>query len=258
MNLAYNKDLTFRSESVQGIPILICSNQSGEAKPLVICSHGLTSSKEFWKEYLRELAQLGYYAVAVDNRLHGQREGSDYNTLFSDEGRLDFNSVFKAVKETADDIVKVIDYFSAKSEIENTRIAMMGVSMGGFTTYRATVLDKRIKVAIPIISSPVWGDLPENYPANEEPHIIASLKHLSKQYAPSNFIDKFYPTALLMQVGGDDKHFDLNKLKQFYQDIKQEYENALHKVDLIVYDGIEHEFVKAMWDNAKSWLNRFL
>ena len=100
-----------------------------------------------------------------------------------------------------------------RSEIENTRIAMMGVSMGGFTTYRATVLDKRIKVAIPIISSPVWGDLPENYPANEEPHIIASLKHLSKQYAPSNFIDKFYPTALLMQVGGDDKHFDLNKLK---------------------------------------------
>lgn len=254
---AYSK-IHFSNTTIGDIPILTCSNAIDVQKPLVILSHGFTQKKEVWKEYMEELAQIGYYTVALDNRLHGERKDAGLDSVISSEGKINFYGLYDAIKANAEDITKVIGFFITKPEIDSSRIGMVGVSMGGFTTFRTIVIDKRIKVAVPIIASPVWGDLPEGMPAEDTPEIIRDLKNLSQQFSPSNFMGKFYPTALLMQAGMNDKHFDIQKLKQFFGDIKPLYKSDLSKIELITFEGVAHEFTEPMWENAKSWLNRYL
>lgn len=255
MKLNANSNASFSNEVIEGIPVLVCSDESNNPKPLIIFSHGFLCKKEDWKEYMKEAAEMGYYSVALDNRLHGERKGFD--SVTSEEG-IDFYEICRTIKDNADDITVLIDYFYTKTEIDKDRIGMVGVSMGGFTTYRAVVIDKRIKVAIPIISSPVWEDIPGDYYADNNPEIYNKLFSFGKQYAPSSFVGKFHPTALLMQVGSEDKHFNVEKLKLFEQNVKGYYKDDLSKFELIVFDGIGHEFTEEMWNNAKAWLSKYL
>ncbi len=253
-----NNSSNFFKSRINEIPVLICSNEDISPKPLVIFSHGFSGNKEFWKEYMKELAELGYYTVAIDNRLHGERNDEGFGSVISNDGKVDFYKVFEAIKLNAEDIIQVLDYFTKKAEIDKTRVAMVGISMGGFTTYRTVVIDNRIKVAIPIIASPVWGDLPKDTPINDNSEIIKMFNILSSKFNPSKYLDHFYPTALFMQAGSKDIHFDVDKLKKFYEDIKQYYINDPSKLKLIIFEGVKHEFTKEMWDNTKSWLNSYL
>lgn len=150
-------------KNLQGIPVLVARKDDNEKKPLVILSHGFTLSKETYSEkgYLKELAELGYYAVAIDNRLHGDRPGPGFQECVIDaSGKIRLEPLRLAIKETADDVKLLIDELSTLKEVDKERIAMIGVSMGGFATYRAIVTDHRIKVGAPIISSPYWDDIP--------------------------------------------------------------------------------------------------
>lgn len=69
-------------KTIRDIPAIICRRDDNSKKPLVILSHGFTQSKDTYSAngYLKELAELGYYAVAIDNRLHGDRPGPGFHT----------------------------------------------------------------------------------------------------------------------------------------------------------------------------------
>jgi uncharacterized protein len=164
-----NSSINFSKEVIKGIPILKCSNESDSKKPLIIFSHGFTGKKDDWKEYMSELAEIGYYAVALDNRLHREREDIGLDSVMSSEGKINFFGVCKAIKDNAEDITILIDYFTTKNDIDLDRIGMVVISMGGFTTFRAVVIDQRIKVAVPIIASPVWEDLPRDMLIDDNP-----------------------------------------------------------------------------------------
>lgn len=244
---------------IRDIPAIISRRNDNSKKPLVILSHGFTQSKYTYSTngYLKELAELGYYAVAIDNRLHGDRPGPDFHeAVLNSSGEIDLLALRIAMKETADDVKMLIDDLSILEEVDEERIAMIGVSMGGFITYRAIVTDDRIKVGIPIISSPFWDDIPGDVivRANSE----AELSALYEEYQPSKYMNLFYPTALLIQVGEMDQHYNLSKVKKFYEDLASYYLDAPDMIKLIVYPDTKHEFKHAMWEQALQWLKSFL
>lgn len=238
---------------IKGIPVLICKTDEPCKKPLVIASHGFTGSKEYFKKkgYLKELAESGYYAVAIDNRLHGDRPGPGFRKIIiSSLGKIDLLLLRKVIKETADDVKLLIDELSAIEEVLQDEIAMVGISMGGFVTHRAIVADDRIKAAVPIISSPYWDDIPGDISvvANDD------LKLYSKEYQPSEHLNKYFPTALLMQVGDQDKHYDVDKIKGFYKELKKFYPDSPDKLKLIIYPDTKHEVRQEMWEQSIKWL----
>lgn len=248
-------------KTIRDIPTILCKSDDNRKKPLVIVSHGFTQSKETYaaNDCLKDLAELGYYAVAIDNRLHGDRPGQDFHTaVMNSSGEIDLLALRMAMKETADDVKLLIDEVSMLEEVEDERIAMLGVSMGGFVTYRTIVTDHRIKVAIPIISSPFWDDIPGDVKIDKAPDLEANLRALIKEYQPSNHMDQFYPAALLIQVGDSDKHYDISKLKSFYQKLKGYYHASPDKVQLIIYSDTKHEFRREMWEQALIWLKDYL
>ena len=246
---------------IQDIPTILCKSDDKRKKPLVILSHGFTQSKEIFSANgcLKDLAELGFLAVAIDNRLHGERPGPDFHTaVLNSSGEIDLLTLRMAMKETADDVKLLIDELSGLEEVEEERIAMLGVSMGGFITYRTIVTDHRIKVGIPIISSPFWDDIPGDVSVRKSSAIETGLASLSDQYQPSNHLDLFYPTALLIQVGDIDRHYNLNKVKRFYEELVCYYQNSPDKVKLIGYQDTGHEFKREMWEAALQWLKKYL
>ena len=83
------KGIAFEKGDVAGIPILSCfiSDEAIPSRPLVMLSHAFQSSKEFWQDKMPSLAKAGYYAVALDNRGHGERKGPDFKSqVFEKDG----------------------------------------------------------------------------------------------------------------------------------------------------------------------------
>ncbi len=242
---------------INEIPVIICKRDHYTKKPLVIMSHGFTGSKNDIKSkgYLSHLAELGYYAVALDNRLHGDRPGPDLlTTIMKSSGKIDLLLLRRAIKETADDIKSIIDELSKEDDVDENRIAMIGVSMGGFITYRSMIIDDRIKVGIPLISSPFWDDIPGDVPIHLDEEEKKELAVLSECYQPSNNLDKFYPASLLMQIGDIDKHYNVNRIIDFYNELRKYYIDDPEKIELIVYPNTRHEFTKEMWEHALRFL----
>ena len=254
------KGIEFEKGDIAGIPILTCFNSDDgiQLKPLVILSHAFQSSKEFWRDKMPSLAEAGYYAVAMDNRGHGERKGPDFKSRVFEKDGFNLYEVRRLIKETADDIPVLIDHFSTHENIDAERIGMVGVSMGGFIAFRALVIDDRIRVAAPVIASPYFDEKPRDVPLVNRPEINRALDDYSQKFSPACYPDHFYPRAILIQVGGQDKHLDAGRVRQFYESLKSRYHQRPEKLEFIQEDSTGHEFTASMWRNATRWLEKNL
>jgi len=251
-------DLKLEKKNIDGIPTLSCFKEGGEPKPLVIFAHDFTNSKEIWTDNLETFAQLGFYAVAIDNRAHGERSEPDFISQVFLDKKLVVYEIRRLIKETADDIPTIIDHFTKDEQIDKDRVGMIGVSMGGYSALRAMVIDDRIKVAAPIISSPYWDDDPADIPTVRDPEILQKLKAFSDEYSPAYYLDRFYPRAMLLQVGGKDIHLNVERVKHFHHELESYYEERPDRLKLIIHEGVGHEFIPEMWRNAMDWFKNYL
>jgi dienelactone hydrolase len=252
------KSFMITTKQIHNIPVLTYTTADQTQKPLVIMAHGFTGKKEDLIPYLEELAGMGYYAVGIDNRFHGERNDGGFGSVISEGNRLNCYKLFNAIKETAEDIRILLDYFTGEAQVDITRVGMLGISMGGFITYRALSIDKRIKTAVPFISSPVWGDTPAGTVIDDRQEVMKGYEEFSNKYGPSNTPENFYPTAILMQAGDIDGHFNLEKLKSFYAALKSRYKNDSNRINLLVHEGVTHTVTSKMWENALLWLKKYL
>ena len=255
-----DNEIDFERVIVSGIPTLSCfkTDAPPQHKPLVILSHPFQSSKSYWRDKLYDLAISGYFAVAMDNKGHGDRKEPDFKSqVFSKHG-FNLYEVRRLIKETADDIPTLIDHFSTHPCVDATRIGMIGVSMGGFATFRALVIEKRIRVAAPVIASPYFDERPRDVPLNNRPGINRALKDYAQQFSPDGFAERFYPRAILIQVGGRDKHLDAGRVKQFYKSLLPHYAKMPHKLRFIEEKNVGHEFTDSMWQNIIEWFEQYL
>ena len=136
------------------------------------------------------------------------------------------------------------------------RIAVLGVSMGGFVSFAALVNDTRIKVATPIIASPYWGDIPGD--SDVDLGSEADLTDFSLRNEPAGRKESIPPRALLMQIGGEDRHYDGARVELFYEQLRPLYGDESERLGLIVHPGVGHELTAEMWANAVAWLEKYL
>lgn len=242
-----------KNMTIQGIPVLCCQGDTDFPKPLILLSHGISGSKTDWQEKLIQLAESGYYAVAFDNRLHGERVVAGVQSAAFADGKFGLSPLL-AVIETADDVKLLIDHFSATDDIQPERIGMAGFSMGGFITYRALVIDKRIRAAAPMLATPCWDEVPENLPDE----IRRRLQAYSAHYSPANMLAKFYPTAILIQNGEEDTLFDRMRVKKFAESLLPYYQDDPERLQCVFYPNVGHEFTDTMWENVLAWFRKYV
>jgi alpha-beta hydrolase superfamily lysophospholipase len=108
--------------------------------PGVIVFHGLGQSHADMKPIGTALTQLGFAALACDARGTGASGGK-----FGLDGPRDVQ-----------DAQNLFSWFAARSDVSNTRIGALGLSLGGGEVWNAAVAGVPFKAIVPAVS---WTDL---------------------------------------------------------------------------------------------------
>jgi dienelactone hydrolase len=147
---------SYATEAGQRVPALLVkmANYPGH-RPVVIALHGTGGGKESQLDFMRELAKVGFVAVAIDGRYHGARAKAGSGSVEYVDAIL---RAFREGKEkpfffdTAWDVMRLIDYLETRDDVDPKRIGLFGVSKGGIETYLTAAADTRVAVAVPCIA----------------------------------------------------------------------------------------------------------
>ncbi len=241
---------------IHDIPLLQFYKEEISNAPIIIFSHGFTNSKEYFKDEMEIYANLGFFVISIDNRGHGERKDIKFNEYVWDNGKLNILKIRQLINNTAFDIQKVINYYKRDPRINLERIAMIGVSMGGFITYRTVTIDDRINPAICLISSPEYYDFPKDAPLIDDLKSKKALYEFSQKNSPINFMEKYYNKNILIQIGENDTHLEKKKVYQFVEEIENKNQNG--KIELIEYKNLSHEVTDEMYKKTREWINQYL
>jgi pimeloyl-ACP methyl ester carboxylesterase len=94
--------------------------------------------------YAEALARQGYAALAIDTWMFGERRGRSESETFKQmlwEGRVLWGMMVY-------DNLKAIDYLATRDDIDLSRLATLGLSMGSTMAWWTAALDERVKVTV--------------------------------------------------------------------------------------------------------------
>jgi dienelactone hydrolase len=232
----------FRLISRNGVPLLFVfagSREKAAAKGTVLLYHGLSSKKECNLKELKSIAENGFLAVGVDAVGHGQRLWPDFSERLNSCPEKTLAGI---VHDTCHEIPALINELAAEHGIHTAKMAITGVSMGGYITFLSITLEKRLKAAMPILGSPFFPGRPE----------------LSPCLQPENF----FPVALLIQNAAQDKSVNPGHARKFAVELQDLYRNQPEKLKYVEFPESghfmqEHEW-NSLWANCINWLHTFL
>ena len=130
-NPLLGKYINSRSFDNQKLSSYLTFSKLDSVKGTIILLHGIRSRKEHFMELSNTLSKIGYNAIAVDLRAHGQSGGT--HCTFG-------------VKEKKD--ISALLIILAKQEHITENIGVWGQSLGGAIALQAMGSDKRIKFGI--------------------------------------------------------------------------------------------------------------
>lgn len=137
---------------INEIPITTYELNNNKKKPLIFFFHGFTSNKDLGIMGRGEkLAELGFYVVAVDAHLHGDRTTPWFQSI---DNTVKYQYIVDIEIETAKNAVMLYEeVFSKEENIINDGFYAFGVSMGAATTFYLSTITKKLKAAVTLVGS---------------------------------------------------------------------------------------------------------
>lgn len=206
-----------------------------ESRParVVIVAHGLGVSKEVQCPELERLARAGFIAVSLDAPHHGERRDGQLELLDAATGAEHHERLIAMIAEAAAEIPLLIEYFRCTFA---ARVAMIGISMGGFTTFASFMHEPRPDVAIPFLGSPDWRA--PGHPDDVPPA------------GPVCSPERFFPIPLLAVTAGLDTTVPPAAAVSFLEKLRPLYETKPELLAHIGYPHSEHMMRGDDWDDA--------
>ena len=141
------------------VPAYLSLPRSTGPAPLVLLQHAGASAKESWwlpdsyergASLTRRLLEAGFAVLALDAQNHGERSsGIGYVPIptlyFNNRWWASFRDM---VVETTTDYRRALQYLQARAEIDLSRIAAIGQSMGAMTSFYLAALEPRVSVVV--------------------------------------------------------------------------------------------------------------
>jgi uncharacterized protein len=104
----------------------------GAPRPVVILIHGWGRNVERMLPYIEMLRPLDLHLLAFDARNHG----------------LSDRDVYASMLKFSEDIRAAIDFSCARPVVDRTRVAVLGLSIGGAAAIHAAAHDSRIRAVV--------------------------------------------------------------------------------------------------------------
>ncbi|GLJ29424.1 hypothetical protein SUGI_0580100 [Cryptomeria japonica] len=270
------------------LPVLILRLKDGELKkrPAVVFLHCSYRCKEWLRPLLEAYASRGYIAIAVDSRYHGER--AKYKTAYKDALVTSWKTgqTMPFIFDTVWDLIKLMDYLSARDDINPSKIGITGESLGGMHAWFAAAADPRYAVVVPIIGVQGFGWATRNDRWHARVRSIEDVFEEAKNDLGKSSIDaevvnmvwdriapglrdKFdapisipsiVPRPLLILNGVKDARCPVEGLEETISIAKEVYSKANISVNFkfIAESRIWHRMTPFMVKEASEWFDKFL
>jgi uncharacterized protein len=182
-------ELTFRLGDGEAVPAVLLSPPAGEcAAPAALLLHGYSSRKEAMAGPVGgALLAQGIASLAIDLPLHGTR--SDPVQAQAARNPLVLMQLWRSALS---DARLGVEYLAARKDIDRSRLAVVGYSMGSFLSVLLAAEDRRLRAVV----LAAGGDLPQGTPFGGVARMVAD---------PVSAVKRLGGRPLLMVHGRRDR-----------------------------------------------------
>lgn len=203
---ANNEKIVFTGVNYSKVPSFLITPKDGkQTHPVVLIVDGYSGTKERWLRddswplgglVTKALLKSGFAVMICDAVYHGER---NYETGFAGLPWFTENPYTSGqmIIQTAMEYRRAMDYLATREDIDNTRIGMMGLSMGGMITFQLASIDSRIKSGVAGLTAIFKQD-----------ELLSS--------APSAFASHVKSNSFLMFMGNKDSFYTMKEARQLY------------------------------------------
>jgi len=221
------------------VPAYLVLPKSGEGTyPVILIVDGISGSKERWFDdsswpkgglVTKSLLNMGFAVMILDAVYHGERSAENEYAPATLEYPIAARNM---IMQTAIEYRRAIDYLSTRTEIDTTRIGMLGLSMGGLITFQLTSVDSRIKTAVagltPLIKDPKYQPVES-----------------------TTFAGHIQCSSFLMISGNKDNWYTMTEARQLYDLI------PIDQKEFVEYDS-GHEPPIEYVEKVTNWFVNYL
>ncbi|EKD81640.1 MAG: hypothetical protein ACD_39C01714G0001, partial [uncultured bacterium] len=158
---------------------------------VVIVLHGLECYKEKQQAELERLSTAGFFAMSLDAPHHGERTDGAMEVFRRLSGFERYHFLLASVLQHASEVSALVEELRKKY----TKVAVMGISMGGHTVFALLRFANRPDLLAPFLATPDFRtrDLDVRLP-------LSPLETTG----PADHIAEVFPASLFMVTAGSD------------------------------------------------------
>lgn len=206
------------------------------------------------RDFACQIVKEGYAALVIEQRAFGERRTDKMRerTTCPHPSMVALLIGRTMVGERIWDCSRAIDALEeAFPEIDTERVAIMGNSGGGTTSFYAACFDERIKIAMPSCAVCTYRDS------------IAAMYHCACNYIPNaaKYFDMgdlaalIAPRPFIIVCGRDDKIFPLHGVRETFETVTEIYKKAGAESNcrLVIGEGGHRFYANPSWDVFRSF-----
>jgi hypothetical protein len=250
----------------EAVPAIAIHPASGGPFPVCFVLHYFRGAKESLEPWCRELAARGIVAIAIDAHLHGERSVAgifhgDKIASLGEEYSIWVHQT--SIARTAKDIPVILDSLASRPDVDGSRVAATGMSMGGSTAMVLAWQEPRVRVVASIVGAvDFWWDVTKTRPGPEQESRKASysprVRELVTSIDPRPHFDRIPPKALFIASGGRDEYIDIESVRRFVADLEPLYKGNRGRLRFLPFPEAGHGVADDMWKEAQEWIVRGL
>ena len=204
--------------------------------------------------YAAALSASGYAALCIDSWNFGERRGRTEHDLFAQmlwQGQVLWGMMVY-------DSVRALDYLVSRADVDETRIATLGISMGSTMAWWTAALDTRIKVCVDLCCLTDFQALIDSQGLGGH-GIYYYVPALLKHFTAAQINALIAPRPHLSLAGNYDRLTPMSGLERIDAELKQVYRDldADAAWELKCYE-IGHFETAAMRAEVMRFLHRWL
>lgn len=206
----------------------------GPSAGAVLCYHGLRSSLDSLVSEAHFLTDAGMTAVLVDAPHHGSRFSEVLATMPDALSLAGHYVLLRLLREARDELPALVDRVHAMG---HARVAVCGVSFGGFIALTAAATEPRLAAAVSILGSPDWTPRDGLVP-DDLRDAVAESPHLRPEAFP--------PTPLLMLNGAHDENVRPGPARHLAEALRPLYAAGGHRL-------VHREYPTGHFPDPATW-----
>jgi len=208
------------------------------------------------------LTDLGYAVMVIDAYGFGERSGKGpggpleigpAEELSASKYELWMGRSLWAMM-VRDDLM-ALDYLFSRPEIDSTRVAVTGISMGATRSWWLMALDERIKTGVAVDCLTRYEELIAEQKLKAH-GIYYFVPGFLKYFDTEAVISLIAPRPILFMTGDQDDGSPVSGIKKIEEAVQKVYNlnQASENFQSIIYPHTGHVYTADMWDKMTKWM----